>query len=180
MSDEEGDATLSITLVDGISCGLAGALLLFVIFGLNLSASTSTLGGQSGQGTVARLPSGFTTEPVDILVEVDDVNPGADPAPWASPDKVHDHIVVDAAGHRTIFIREIAEGVAPLNGDEVKSRYVSFSLDWPNRSPPHGRVHIFLSGTHTSLSFRCQQLKGPYAIITGFKPFANVVDGECW
>jgi len=70
MMEEQGEETLSISLVDGISCGLAAALLLFIIFAINISISRSSLGGSSGHGAATKILSDLKTEPVDIVVEV--------------------------------------------------------------------------------------------------------------
>ena len=71
MDESEHEQTLSLSLVDGITCGLASALLLLIVFGVNLAASSATLGGTSGRGTTSAKVGDMNDEPVDIVVEIE-------------------------------------------------------------------------------------------------------------
>ena len=70
MVDDGKEETLELSLVDGITCGLASALLLLIIFGMNMAMPTMSLGGASGHGTFGKRETGLTAEPVDLVVEV--------------------------------------------------------------------------------------------------------------
>ncbi|WP_376702508.1 hypothetical protein RQ479_21180 [Mesorhizobium sp. ISC25] len=179
MNEDEGEATLSISLVDGISCGLAATLLLFIIFGVNISVSTSSLGGQAGHGTVTKVPSDLTREPVDIIVEVRGPTSAiAGNSPWRSQSSA-DHRVVNALEGKTVFVRELRGGFSTPNGVQANHGDIDFNLTWQGPVPFKGVIHIFRSGTDSAFDFECHHSKGPYAIIQGFDLKHAVLRSAC-
>src|SRR5262249_45708096 len=109
--------TLSISLVDGISCGLAAALLLFIIFAINISISRSSLDGSSGHGTATKILSDLKTEPVDIVVEVrGPTSSFVGGAGWAPHASAADHVVVNEMQGTMVFIRQLKKGFSEARG----------------------------------------------------------------
>jgi hypothetical protein len=112
MIERQSEETLSISLVDGISFGLAAALLLFIIFGINISISKSSPGGVASHGTVSKIPSDLLREPVDIFSEVHGPVSALRTAGAAKQKSALDHVVVNEAQGTILFIRELKPALA--------------------------------------------------------------------
>jgi hypothetical protein len=179
MAERESEETLSISLVDGISCGLAAALLLFIIFGINISISKSSLGGVAGHGTVTKIPSDLPGEPVDIFVEVHGPAAALRAAGSAKQKSVLDHVVVNEAQGTILFIRELKAGFGQLNGVQAPRDKIAFNLDWSGAIPPYGVIHIFRSGTDSAFAFHCERPAARYSLISAFDTIHAVLKGDC-
>jgi hypothetical protein len=179
MVERQSEDTLSISLVDGISCGLAAALLLFIIFGINISISKSSLGGVAGHGTVTKIPSDLPGEPIDIFVEVHGPVSALRTAGSAKQKSSLDHIVMNEAQGTILFIRELKAGFGELNGLQAPHDKIAFSLDWSGRTPPYGVIHIFRSGTDSAATFECKRSAPRYSLISSFDTIHAVLKGDC-
>jgi hypothetical protein len=176
----QAEDTLSISFVDGISCGLAAALLLFIIFGINISISQSSLGGAAGHGTVTKIPSELKYEPVDIFVEVHGPLSALETAVKGAKNSTSDHIVVNKEQGTILFIRELKKGFGDdLRGVKVVPGKISFNLEWSGAAPPSGVIHLFRSGTDTVVRFRCEQPRTHYTLISSFDALHAALGGDC-
>ena len=184
---EDHEETLSLSLVDGITCGLAATLLLLIVFGVNMAASTASLGGIRGHGTTSSRLGNMTGEPVDIVVEIDGpTNAVGTNSGWqhkeGGQNRIDDSESVDPANARTVYIREIKAGfdIARIVGADAPPQDIKFDLYWdPKVPPPKGWVHLFRSGEEFRLEIRCKSPASRYEIIRRFDLRHGLVDSQC-
>ncbi|MCK1266748.1 hypothetical protein IVB44_21450 [Bradyrhizobium sp. 49] len=180
MSDERSEDSISLSLVDGISCGLAAALLLFIIFGINISISTSNLAGSAGHGTLTKAKIELMKlEPVDIFVQVSGATASFTKSDWTTYHPSTDHIVLNAQQGTVLLIRELKSGFGELNGVQAARNKISIDLSWRSPTLPSGLIHIYRSGTDSAFSFRCQQPANHYSIIASFDVLRATLKGDC-
>lgn len=176
MAEEQDDTTISLSLVDGISCGLAAALLLFIIFGINISVAKLSVGGGAGHGTiVTRTHSGLKNEPVDIVVSV------KGPTSWATfrASGPREHVVKNVEEETTSFVRELADGFTQSDGVHADSQQITINLEWSGSTAPKGEVHVFRSGRDDTFDFTCVGVLLKYALIRSFDLIRGHPSGAC-
>lgn len=184
MSESDSEQTLSLSLVDGITCALASALLLLVVFGVNIAASSAMLGGTKGRGTTSAKLGDLRTEPIDIVVEVEGPLAAMQENGWPDLPDTHSGRAFDPSGSgRAVFIREIPGGIlrAAIRGTQAPPRYVAFSLSWSNQtSLPRGTIRIFRSGYEVVRDFKCSASQSSYNLIKSFDLVHGTLKGECF
>lgn len=176
---EEAEDTLSISFVDGISCGLAAALLLFIIFGINISAANSDLSEAVGEGSISKVGVDLRKdEPTDIVIRVRGAslqNSGEWPT---AADGTRDHSVVDNVNHVTTFIRELPKGLRGGSSSINPDNLLRFSLNWTTL--PSGFIDIFRSGIDFQYRFKCEQASQRYEVIWHFDlKSGEIRGGDC-
>lgn len=178
MVDSEHEDTLSISLVDGITCGLASTLLLVIIFGMNLATPTIDLGGSGGRGTFGNIPTDLPGEPVDIIVEIKSSPDDVDLPSSGFREPSDDRRMVDSEGRRTVFLRQLPQGFSTLEQARVRAD-VGFRLKWNGPAPAEGWIHIFRAGAHQKFRFECPYDRKDVNLIQDFDLRQGRLIGDC-
>jgi hypothetical protein len=184
VTESDSEQTLSLSLVDGITCALASALLLLVVFGVNIAASSAILGGTTGRGTTSTKLGDLPTEPMDIVVEVEGPIDAMQGNGWATlPDTQSGRAFDPSGSGRAVFIREIPSGIprTAIKGSQAPARYVSFTLNWSKQTMlPRGTVRIYRSGNEIVRRFNCMTSQPSYTLIKSFDLVHATLKGDCF
>ncbi|MCO6414632.1 hypothetical protein JYK14_00350 [Siccirubricoccus sp. KC 17139] len=168
-ADQDGDGALSLSFVDCISCGLAAAIFLFVVFGVVLGTPGSNA-GLLGEAPPAEVRGAFGREPLDLEVrfdqpvEIGGAAPGdATLSGWLVPSGGNDRVVVAdvqrplaAQGKFAIgFLRRFDRGFAARASNQSFTSLRETGLEVYANSAPSGWILIHRSYATTMFRFDC-------------------------
>jgi hypothetical protein len=187
--EDVGETTLSLSFVDGISCGLAATILLFMLFGLTIGLSGTTGDDRGRSGSIATQSAALSGESVDLEIQL------SDPIPWSQPGKASESgwvfpratgdVMVDLkkpSGQGrfvSAFIRRLSHGFSPQPDHRSSVRETGFELI--SDSPPSGWILVYRSADTLAFSFTCKSRTsdGRYRIIDRIDLRDMRPQGEC-
>jgi hypothetical protein len=166
-SGDDEEATLSLSFVDCISCGLAAAIFLFVLFSVEVGASGAAAGSR-GMSLPTLTRGEMAREPIDLEVRLDHeidlpTTAGADVSVsgWMFGRSDSDRVLaaersdapLGGTGAAKGFLRRLDTGFAPRPGRLSSLRETGLQL--VADKPPSGWILVHRSSGTAAFRFEC-------------------------
>jgi hypothetical protein len=157
---DEEESTISLSLVDGLSCGLAALILLFILLALSIGLQRGTLlsGASDPVNAISARP--FGSGSVDLVVMFDRAGAGqVASARWTTPKPTEDGEIgplPESGGHASVsmgYFRRLPRGLSLDRRGRTQLGQTGFEVGLrPGASTPL-KAYLMLLGTAGNVAF---------------------------